>query len=400
MKEDKEQRSCGEMMDRRKFLKYVGAAGAALAMSEIPFSKAHAVETQRMDMGGKVHILGVNEMTSTHGYWDNTTPPVLHIKSGDVVHVETGTHLMNKMVPGATIEDWMEWYGEVLEQTAETYFYPDDFTGAAKKKKGAGHHHLTGPIHVEDAKPGDMLQVEILDIDPNAYGFNLNPTTSFMKLGVLADDFPEGKVRWYSVDRKSMTYEFLPGIQVPVKPFPGTIGVELPENGMWSNVPPGKHGGNLDNKDLVAGTVFYVPVWVEGAHFKTGDSHLAQGHGEVNLNALEGAFKNITLRFTVRKDLKKLIDWPMASSPTHWIIMGFHTDLYKSCQMAVRKSIEFLNRYYGIPEMEAYAFCSQAVDLHVTQLVDYTMGIHAMIPKGYFVGDQYADKNTLLIAKQ
>jgi acetamidase/formamidase len=400
MKEEKEKRTSGEMIDRRKFLKYVGAAGAALAMNEIPFSKAHAVETKRMDMGGKVHILGCNEMTSTHGYWDNSTPPVLHIESGDVVHVETGTHLMSKMVPGATIEDWMEWYGEVLEQTYETYFYPDETTGAKKIRKGSGHHHLTGPIHIKDAEPGDMLQVEILDIDPNAYGFNLNPTTSFMKLGVLADDYPQGKVRWYAVDRKSMTYEFLPGIRVPVTPFPGTIGVELPEKGMWSNVPPGKHGGNLDNKDLVAGTVFYVPVHVKGAGFKTGDSHLAQGHGEVNLNALEGAFKNITLRFTVRKDLKKLIDWPMGSSPTHWIIMAFHTDLYKSCQMAVRKSIEFLSRYYGIPEMEAYAFCSQAVDLHVTQLVDYTMGIHAMIPKGYFVGKQYADKNTLLIAKQ
>lgn len=400
MKESKEKEYCGEMIDRRKFLKYVGAAGAALALNEITFSKAHAVETKRMDMGGKVHILGCNEMTSTHGYWDNTTPPVLHIESGDVVHVETGTHLMSKMVPGATIEDWMSWYGEVLEQTAETYFYPDDYTGAAKKRKGSGHHHLTGPIYIKGAQPGDMLQVEILDIDPNAYGFNLNPTTSFMKLGVLADDFPQGKVRWYAVDRKSMSYEFLPGIRVPVKPFPGTIGVELPDKGMWSNVPPGKHGGNLDNKDLVAGTVFYVPVHIPGAGFKTGDSHLAQGHGEVNLNALEGAFKNITLRFTVRKDLKKLINWPMASSPTHWIIMGFHTDLYKSCQMAVRKSIEFLNLYYGVPEMEAYAFCSQAVDLHVTQLVDYTMGIHAMIPKASFVGKQYADKNTLLIAKQ
>jgi len=90
----------------------------------------------------------------------------------------------------------------------------------------------------------------------------------------------------------------------------------------------------------------------------------------------------------------------MASSPTHWIMMGMHTDLYKSCQMAVRQSIGFLNKHYGMPPMEAYAFCSQAVDLHVTQLVDYTLGIHAMIPKGYFVGKQYSDKNTLLIPLQ
>jgi acetamidase/formamidase len=400
MKSDKGKKKPEEGIDRRKFLQYVGATGAALALSDIAFSKARAVEITRLDSTGKVHILGCNEMTSTHGYWDNSTKPVLNIQSGDTVHVETGMHLMGKMVPGATIEDWMSWYKQVLDQTAETYFYPDETTGAQKARKGAGHHHLTGPIHIEGAEPGDILQIEILDIDPGAYGFNLNPTTSFVKLGVLADDFPAGKVRWYSVNRREMNYEFMPGIRVPVRPFPGTIGVELPEKGMWSNVPPGRHGGNLDNKDLVAGTVLYLPVWNKGAGFKTGDAHLAQGHGEVNLNALEGAFKNITLRFTVRKDLKKLVDWPMASSPTHWIMMGFHTDLYKSCQMAVKQAIKFLDHYYGIPELEGYAFCSQAVDLHVTQLVDYTKGIHAMIPKDYFVGKQYAGKNVLLIPKQ
>ena len=400
MRDDTGKKNRGEGIDRRKFLQYVGATGAAFALSDIAVSKARAVDIKRLDSTGKVHILGCNEMTSTHGYWDNSTKPVLNIQSGDTVHVETGMHLMGKMVPGATIEDWMSWYKEVLDQTAETYFYPDETTGAQKMKRGAGHHHLTGPIHIEGAEPGDMLQIEILDIDPGAYGFNLNPTTSFVKLGVLADEYPEGKVRWYYVNRRDRNYEFMPGIQVPVRPFPGTIGVELPEKGMWSNVPPGRHGGNLDNKDLVAGTVLYLPVWVKGAGFKTGNSHLAQGHGEVNLNALEGAFKNITLRFTVRKDLKKLVDWPMASSPTHWIMMGFHTDLYKSCQMAVKQAIKFLNQYYGIPDLEAYAFCSQAVDLHVTQLVDYTKGIHAMIPKDYFVGKQYAGKNVLLIPKQ
>jgi len=400
MRDGKEKKKPEEGIDRRKFLQYVGATGAGFALSDIAVSKARAVDIKRLDSTGKVHILGCNEMTSTHGYWDNSTKPVLNIQSGDTVHVETGMHLMGKMVPGATIEDWMSWYKEVLDQTAETYFYPDETTGAQKTRKGAGHHHLTGPIHIEGAEPGDILQIEILDIDPGAYGFNLNPTTSFVKLGVLADEFPEGKVRWYSVNRRDMTYEFMPGIQVPVRPFPGTIGVELPETGMWSNVPPGRHGGNLDNKDLVAGTVLYLPVWNKGAGFKTGDAHLAQGHGEVNLNALEGAFKNITLRFTARKDLKKLVDWPMASSPTHWIMMGFHTDLYKSCQMAVKQAIKFLSNHYGIPELEGYAFCSQAVDLHVTQLVDYTKGIHAMIPKDYFFGKQYAGKNTLLIPKQ
>jgi len=250
---------------------------------------------------------------------------------------------------------------------------------------------------VNGAEPGDVLQIEILEIIPSAYGFNLNPEASFAKSGLLVDDYPKGKVRWYRVDSKHRKFEFAPGIEIPINCFPGTIGVELPDPGMWSNVPPGRHGGNMDNKDITAGTVLYLPVGVKGAGLKTGDSHLAQGHGEVNLNALEGAFRNMTMRITVRKDLKPLVDWPFASTPTNWIAMGFHTDLLESCKMAVRKAITFLNKYYGLDPMEAYAFCSMGVDLHVTQLVDYTMGIHAMIPKTCFVGDQYSKRNGLLL---
>jgi acetamidase/formamidase len=306
-------------------------------------------------------------------------------------------HLMGRMVPGVDIDDWMRYYKEILDKTPEVYTLPDSVTGATKNKRGPGHHHLTGPIYVNGAEPGDVLQIEILDIVPTAYGFNLFPETSFQRLGLLPEDYPHGRVTWYRVDLKNMKFEFLPGIEIPVRPFPGTIGVELPESGMWSNVPPGKHGGNMDNKDLVAGTVLYLPVWVKGAGLKTGDSHLAQGHGEVSLNALEGAFRNITLRVTVRKDLNEVVDWPMGSSPSHWIIMGFHTNLLESCKMAVRKAIKFLNKHYGLSPEEGYAFCSMAVDLHVTQLVDYTLGIHAMIPKASFVGSQYAQKNGLLL---
>ena len=385
-------------VERRDFLRYGAAFSSAVAMSGLTFQNASAVDLKRIDMTGKHKVLGCNPQTSTDGYWDNSTKPVLEVDSGDVVEIETGTHLMGQMIPGAQIEDWMKWFKEVIDKTPETYTYPDQLTGAKKNKRGAGHHHLTGPIFVNGAEPGDVLQVEILEMVPAAYAFNLNPETSFVKLGLLADEYPKGKTRWYRVDLKNMKFEFTPGVEIPVRPFPGTIGVELPDAGMWSNVPPGRHGGNLDNKDLVAGTALYLPVWVKGAGFKTGDSHLAQGHGEVNLNALEGAFRNITVRLTVRKDLKDLVDWPMASTPTHWMTMGIHTDLLESTKMAVRKAIVFLNKYYGMDPLEAYAFCSMAVDLHVTQLVDYTLGIHAMIPKTCFVGAQYAKKNELLLA--
>ncbi len=398
--EHKENNQSDGSISRRKFMRFAGTTGVALTLGKVLTTNAFAVETKRLDMSGKVHILGFNEMTSTPGFWDNSRKPVLIMKSGETVIIETGTHLLGKMVPGAEIQDWIKWYKEAIATDPDVYIFPDRRTGAEKKQKGAGHHSLTGPIYIEEANPGDILQVEILDIVPNAYGFNLNPTTSFMNLGLLAEDYPDGKVRWYSVNHRKMTYEFAPGIEIPVRSFPGTIGVEMASAGKWSNVPPGAHGGNMDIKDMVAGTVFYVPVQVKGGMFKTGDSHLAQGDGEVNLNALEGAFKNMTLRISVRKDLKKLVNWPMMSTPTHWGMMGFHTDLLKSCKMAVRNSIDFLHQYYGLSKMEAYAFCSQAVDLHVSQLVDYTLGIHAMIPKSVFVGEEYASKNKLLIATQ
>ena len=151
---------------------------------------------------------------------------------------------------------------------------------------------------------------------------------------------------------------------------------------------------------MVQGTVIYQPVWVKGAGLKTGDSHLAQA-SECNVSALEGCYRNITLRVTVRKDLKKLIGkWPFCSTPTHWMAMGMHTDLWKSCQMAGRRAIDFLNKYYGIKKAEGYAFLSMAVPMKITQLCDYTLGVHAMIPKAYFEGKQYRGKNVLIIPKQ
>ncbi len=390
-------RDTNDGLDRRTVLKYGAAFAGTMIMNQFAVKNAGAMNIKRVDATGKCRILGCNDMTSTEGYWDNSTKPALTMNSGEIVEIETNTHLKGKMIPGAEIEDWMAWYKEVMAKTPDASFYPDAKTGVQAAKKGAGHHTLTGPIFVNGAEPGDMLQIEILDIIPGNYGFNLNPETSFVKLGLLPDDFPKGRLTWYEVDQKKMKFEFLPGIEIPVRPFPGTIGVELPEKGMWSNVPPGKHGGNMDNKELVAGSVLYLPVHVQGAGLKSGDAHYAQGDGEVNLNALEGAFKSMKLRITVRKDLKGLVQEPFASTPTHWIAMGFHTDMLESTKMAVRNAIKFLNKRYGMNELDSYAFCSMAVDLRVTQVVDLTKGIHAMIPKSYFVGDQYAKKTTLLL---
>jgi len=384
-------------INRRHFLKAGAALGGALALGEGMFHPASALELERKDAAGEVGILGCTPETSTDGYFDNSVPPVLRIKSGDTVEIETGTHLMGGMIPGAEAQDWIRMYKQMMDKYPGTNFYPDARTGVKKLEKRPNHTHLTGPIHVEGAEPGDVLQIEILEIVPTAYGFNITPESTFAKSGLLADDFPKGQVRWYRVDLKNMKFKFLPGIEVPVRPFPGTLGVELPEAGRYTNIPPGKHAGNLDCKEMVAGTVLYVPVWVKGAGVKTGDSHLAQGDGEINVSALEGAFRNITLRITVRKDLKNKVDWPFLSTPTHWVTFGIHTDLYEACKMSMQEAVKFLYAHYGIPKDEAYAFCSMAVDMRVTQVVDYAMGIHAMIAKSNFAGSQYAAKNTLLL---
>lgn len=395
--EDIQIKSEQQGIDRRTALKYGAAFASSLLASQFAVTHSYSMNLKRMDSTGKYQMLGANEVTSTEGYWDNSEKPVINMNSGDIIEIQTDTHLKGKMIPGAEIEDWMGWFKEVIAKTPNTSFYPDEKTGVEAAKKGAGHHTLTGPVHVNGAEPGDMLQIEILDIVPGNYGFNLNPETSFVKLGLLPEDFPKGRLNWYRVNPVKMNFEFLPGIEIPVKPFPGTIGVQLPEKGSWSNVPPGKHGGNMDNRELVAGTVLYLPVHVAGAGLKTGDAHYAQGDGEVNLNALEGYFKNITLRITVRKDLKDVVQEPFASTPTHWIAMGFHTDMLESTKMAVRNAIRFLTKRYGMSAIDAYAFCSMGVDLHVTQVVDLAKGIHAMIPKSCFVGDQYAKKTTLLL---
>ena len=334
---------------------------------------------------------------STSGYFDNSLAPVLRIQSGDTVAIETGSHLMGKMVPGVQAEEWIRLYKEEMALYPGTYFYPDPLTGVKKTERRPNHAHLTGPIYVEGAELGDILQIEILEIVPKEHGFNIIPESTFMKQGLLADDFPNGRVTWYRADLEKKRFDFLPGVQLPLRPFPGTLGVQLPEPGRYTNVPPGRHAGNLDCKELIAGSVLYVPVWVKGAGVVTGDSHLAQGDGEVNVSALEGAFQRITLRITARKDLRQKIDWPFISTPEHWIALGIHTNLHEACKMAVRKAICFLKSHYGMPEDDAYSFCSIGVDLRVTQVANFAHGIHAMIPKQAFVGENFAAKNSLLL---
>ncbi|HEY2065698.1 MAG TPA: acetamidase/formamidase family protein, partial [Gemmatimonadaceae bacterium] len=183
------------------------------------------------------------------------------------------------------------------------------------------------------------------------------------------------------LDRKAMTAEVAPGIVVPLRPFFGSIGVApAPALGRVSSNPPSRHAGNLDNKELVAGTTLYVPVFVKGALLELGDGHAAQGDGEVDQTAIETNLEG-RIQVIVRKDMK--LDWPRIETPTHWITMGTDTSLVVATKTAVREMVKFLQERKGITQTQGYQAASMAADAHITQLVDGNVGVHMMIAKRY-----------------
>jgi acetamidase/formamidase len=238
---------------------------------------------------------------------------------------------------------------------------------------------LTGPIFIEGAEPGDTLEVRIQKIQlaiPYAYNA-FSPRGGF-----LPEDFPRQRMKIIPLDEKRMVANFAEGIEIPLRPFFGSMGVAPPPSaGRISSVQPGNHAGNLDNKELVAGTTLFIPVHAKGAIFEIGDGHAGQGDGEIDITALETSLRG-TLQFVVRKDLH--LKWPRAETPTHYIVMGLDKDLTLAAKLAARESIEFLTTEKQLSADQAYMLSSVAVDFHITQVVDGTRGVHGMIPKAIF----------------
>jgi acetamidase/formamidase len=198
-------------------------------------------------------------------------------------------------------------------------------------------------------------------------------------MGTLPEDFPQLRRLHISLDRKAMVAELPWGGRLPLRPFFGVMGVAPPAaSGRVSSFPPGEHGGNMDNRALVAGTTLYLPVWNEGALFSVGDGHAVQGDGEVCLTAIETALSG-TFELILRKDLS--LRFPMAETATHYITMGMAPDLDDAAKQALREMISLIKRLAGLSGEDAYSLCSLAVELHVTQLVDGNKGIHAMLAK-------------------
>jgi acetamidase/formamidase len=325
-----------------------------------------AASAQAQRLPKAQHELLASPSTVAWGYYSADAPPVMRIKSGETVQVHTLLTSSPTRLEGAGVAP-----AQVEQSLRDIY---DKVTN-----KGPGGHILTGPIFVEGAEPGDVLEVRIKAIElaiPYAYnGFG-------PKSGFIPEDFGYAKMKIIPLDKKRMVADFAPGIELPLHPFFGSMGVAPPPTmGRVNSAPPGIFGGNLDNKDLVVGTTLYLPVHVPGALFFVGDGHAGQGNGEVDITALETSLVG-NLEFIVRKDLHQ--DMPRAESPTHYISMGLNEDLTLASQQAVREMIAFLMKTKGLSHDDAYMLCSVAADLNVTQVVDGTRGAHMLLPKSIF----------------
>jgi len=315
----------------------------------------------------KTHRLEATPATVAYGYYWSDAPPVLRIDSGDIIDVDTlltntPTGLAKAGVPDDKIQASLKTI--VAEVTGD--------------RRGPGGHILTGPVYVEGAEPGDVLEVKILSVDLAIdYGYNGCS-------GYLPENCETGlPSKIITLDRQKMTAEFLPGIVIPLKPFYGSIGIApAPELGRLSSNPPGRHAGNLDNRELIAGSTLYIPVFAPGALFEIGDGHAAQGDGEVDQTAIETSLRG-RLQLTVRKDMK--LKWPRAETPTDYISMATDPDLVVATKTAIQEMVDFLVSEKKLTRHQAYQLVSIAGNVAVTQLVDKpNVGVHVRLPKSIF----------------
>src|SRR6476660_5402260 len=290
----------------------------------------------------RIHRLEATPTTVAYGYYWAEAKPALRIASGDIIDVDTlltntPTGLQRAGVPDDKIQSSLK--SIVTEVTGD--------------RRGPGGHILTGPVYVDGAEPGDALEVKILSIDlPIDYGYNGCS-------GFVPENCERGTPsKILMLDRAKMTSEFAPGIVIPLKPFFGSMGVApAPELGRVSSNPPGRHAGNMDNKELVAGSTLFIPVFAKGALFEIGDGHAAQGDGEVDQTAIETSLRG-RLQLTVRKGMT--LAWPHAETATDYISMAADPDLKVATSTAIQEMVDFLAATKHLSKHEAYQLVSIA----------------------------------------
>jgi acetamidase/formamidase len=324
--------------------------------------------------------------TIVWGAYGGALKPALTVHSGDTVTIQTLSTCGNPkglIARGVAPADIPPYVDDIFSHQPDA------------ANRGPGGHLLTGPVAIEEAAPGDVLEVRIQKIDIDVpwacNGFGTGR-------GFLPQDFPYSRQKLIPLDRQKMIGHFAPGIDIPLHPFFGSMGIAIGAAGRTDSAPPWMNGGNMDNKDLVAGTTIFFPVNSKGANFEVGDGHANQGNGEVDITALETQLTG-TFQFIVHKasspdlgaDPNRLL-WPRAETPTQYISMGFHEDLKAATEMAIRNMITFLSTPGQSPvspplsRADAYALVSVACDVDITQLVDLPrVGAHVLCPKVMFI---------------
>jgi len=337
---------------------------------------------------GALHTLRATPQTVHWGYFDPSLAPSLRIRSGDLVSAEAITHHAGD-APALMMDE------------AVTKI----FTEVPEADRHPGVHIMTGPIYIEDAKPGDVLEVRYLRMVPrNNYGSNLAANW-----GYLYKEFGEKeRVTIYELDPNANTasalyaYDFpgkylipgtithcpecdrqpaLNGVRVAARPHLGTAGVAPAVDGRTSTIPPGAHGGNIDNWRIGAGATMYYPVQVEGGLFSIGDPHVSQGDGEISGTAIESSL-NVLMQIVLRKDFQA--PGPLLETPKWWIVHGFHEDLNVAMRDASLNMLTLLSDHVGLSRDDAYSLMSVASDFGVTQVVDGKQGCHVRIPRDIF----------------
>ena len=351
------------------------AAGAVVAQQSGPVRGNHDWAPKAQT--GRHHTLPATLDTVQWGWLDPNEKPKLTINSGDTVSIETMMHSHDQIQPGVDMNKIVE---------------------LRKANPGGGPHSMTGPIYVNGAEPGDVLEVRILRIEPKPFAVNFNlPGKEFPTIGALASEMPDGFLRFFNLDLQRRTAEFKPGITLDLQPFPGTLAIGIDPNdpsprkggvkdpmAPVSTLRPWKNGSNMDINEMQEGSTVFYPVFLKGGLIWMGDSHCRQGNGEVNLTALECAYKEIRIQPIVRKDLK--LEWPFIETRTHWITTGVNEDLNVAMTNATREMVNWLSTQKMVPmdRYEAYSLTSMAADCRVSQVVDVRKGVHCMMPKSLF----------------
>ncbi|HZR61204.1 MAG TPA: acetamidase/formamidase family protein [Xanthobacteraceae bacterium] len=309
----------------------------------------------------QTHRLDAGADTVHWGFFDAALKPLITVEPGDTVVMSSVSGPASAMPPpgsGLAVPDALS--------AIHRHVQP----------KLNGPHILTGPVAVRGAKAGQVLEVRIKAIELHYdWGYNsIRPLA-----GALPDDFDKARLIHIPLDRARMVGKLPWGLELPLKPFFGIMAVAPPPAwGPVASPPPRRNGGNMDNKELVAGTTLFLPIHVDGAHFSVGDGHGVQGDGEVCITAIETGLVG-TFELHVRDDMR--LEWPRAETPTHVITMAFDPDLDDAVVIALRDMIKLICARTGISREDAYTLCSLAADLRVTQVVNGAKGIHVMLEK-------------------